>query len=285
MQYTIQNSKLCVVVDSYGAQIKSVKYSGKERAWQNENGAWKDTAPLLFPVCGHFGVTVDGKSYPISAHGFAKKAEFALVSQTENTLIMQTCANAQTKAVYPFDFIFTVTYTVENDTLRIEYAVENTGEKPLYFACGGHDSFTFTGEIDGYQLAFERKENLVHYFHDDDGYLTGETQNYGENPQTLVLPSDFLQEGRTLIFKGINSRKVRLETRDQKPLADISFDGFDNLLIWRATADSNYVCIEPWTNLPDQANLPDIEFSQKQGTYKVVAHARKSLVREIKYYD
>lgn len=285
MQYTIQNSKLCVVVDSCGAQIKSVKYSGKERAWQNENGAWKDTAPLLFPVCGHFGVTVDGKSYPISAHGFAKKAEFALVSQTENTLIMQTCANAQTKAVYPFDFIFTVTYTVDGDTLRIEYAVENTGEKPLYFACGGHDSFTFTGEIDGYQLAFEKQENLVHYFHDDDGYLTGETQNYGENTQTLVLPSDFLQEGRTLIFKGINSRKVRLETRGKKPLADISFDGFENLLIWRATADSNYVCIEPWTNLPDPANVPDIEFSKKQGTYKVVAHARKSLVREIKYYD
>lgn len=285
MQYTIKNSKLCVVVDSYGAQIKSVKFNGKERAWQNENGAWADTAPLLFPVCGHFGVKVDGKSYPISAHGFAKNLPFTLVSQTENMLTMQICANAQTKAVYPFDFVFTVTYTVENDTLRIGYTVENKGETDLYFACGGHDSFTFTGEIDGYQLAFEREENLTHYFHDDDGYLTGETQNYGENTQTLILPKDFLQEGRTLIFKGVNSRKVRLETRDQKPLADIAFDGFENLLIWRATADSNYVCIEPWTNLPDQANLPDIEFSQKQGTYKVVAHARKSLTREIKYYD
>lgn len=284
MQYTIQNGALCVAVDSYGAQIKSVKLNGKERAWQNDNGAWKDTAPLLFPVCGHFGVTVDGKSYPIPAHGFVKKAEFTLINQTKNALILQTCANAQTKAVYPFDFVFTVVYTVENDTLRIEYKVENTGKQPLYFACGGHDSFTFAGEIDEYQIAFEKQENLTHYFHDDDGYLTGKTQNYGENTQTLVLPKDFLQDGRTLIFKGINSRKVRFETRDKQPLADVSFAGFENLLIWRATADSNYVCIEPWTNLPDPANTPDTEFSQKAGTYKVDGHACTCLTREIKYY-
>ena len=76
MQHCIDNGILQVQVDDYGAQIKSVKYHGKERAWQNDNGAWKDTAPLLFPVCGHFGVTVEGKTYDMPAHGFVKKQPF-----------------------------------------------------------------------------------------------------------------------------------------------------------------------------------------------------------------
>ena len=66
MKYTVKNKTLSVTVDSYGAEMVSVEYNGKERLWQNATGEWAGHAPLLFPVCGHFGVTVDGVSYPIS---------------------------------------------------------------------------------------------------------------------------------------------------------------------------------------------------------------------------
>ena len=49
MQHCIDNGILQVEIDAFGAQIKSVKLHGKERAWQNENGAWQGTAPLLSP--------------------------------------------------------------------------------------------------------------------------------------------------------------------------------------------------------------------------------------------
>ena len=285
MRYIIKNEQLQVAVESRGAEIKSVIFNGQERAWQNDNGAWKDTAPLLFPVCGHYGVTVNGILYDMPPHGFVKKAEFTVVAQTADSIALQVSSNQQTKSVYPYDFTFTVTYRVKNNRLFIEYGVQNTGEKALYFACGGHDSFTFTGEISDYCLRFEKAENLVHYAHDDDGYLTGETTSYGENTDTLVLPSDFLQEGRTLIFKGVQSRKVVFQRKNGEKLAEICFDGFENLLIWRATADSQYVCIEPWTNLPDYVGEEVKELSQKAGVYQVDAHTRKALTREIAYYD
>ena len=129
--------------------------------------------------------------------------------------------------------------------------------------------------------AFEKQENLVHYFHDDDGYMTGETQDYGPL-QTLPLPEDFLQEGRTLIFKGIASRKVWLSERGGKKLAEITFDGFENLLVWHA-GKAPFICIEPWTNLPDPANKADVEFSAKGGVIEVLGETEKTLVRTIAY--
>ena len=93
MQYTIQNELLSVTVDDFGAQLVSVKYEGKERLWQNETGEWDDHSPLLFPVCGHFGIKANGKQFPMKAHGFAKNQTFALKEQTENSLIFTISSN------------------------------------------------------------------------------------------------------------------------------------------------------------------------------------------------
>ena len=283
MQYTIKNGNLEVQIDAFGAQIKSVKHDGKEKAWQNENGAWKDTAPLLFPVCGHFGVTVGGKTYDMPAHGFVKKQPFIAEEVTPTAVTLVCKANEQTKAVYPFAFTFKVTYALFDDTLKITYTVRNDGKTPMPFACGGHDSFALEENVDAYRLVFEKRETLIHCAHDDDGYLTGEKVCYGENTLSLALPKEYLAEGRTLIFKDIKSRKVWLTTADEKPLATITFDGFANLLIWRATADSKYVCIEPWTNLPDLVGATPQEMYDKAGVYTVGAGEEMTLEREITY--
>ena len=283
MQYTIENNALSISVESHGAQIKSVKVDGKERAWQNENGAWKDTSPLLFPICGHFGVTVDGKTYPMPAHGLANKNEFTLVNKTQSALTLVFSSNENTKTAYPFDFKFFVTYEIADKKLTVKYTVQNMGKTPLYFACGGHDSFALAKDVDKYQLVFEKAETLVHYAHDDGGYLTGDTTCYGENTRSLILPKGFLSEGRTLIFKGVQSRKVSLQTLTGETLATLTFEGFENLLLWRATADSRYICIEPWTNLPDYANAEEQELSQKSGVYAVGVGEEKTLIREIEY--
>lgn len=283
MLHCIDNGILQVQIDAFGAQIKSVKYHGKERAWQNENGAWKDTAPLLFPVCGHFGMTVAGKTYDMPAHGFVKKTPFIPEEISASAITFVCKANEQTKSVYPFDFTFKVTYELIESTLKIAYTVKNDGKAPLPFACGGHDSFALENDVDGYQIAFENRETLIHCSHDDDGFLTGEKVCYGENIPALKLPKEYLAEGRTLIFKDLQSRKAQLQTMDGKTLATLTFDGFANLLIWRATADSKYICIEPWTNLPDLAGSAPQEIYDKAGVYVVPQGEEKTLVREITY--
>ncbi|MBE5745303.1 MAG: hypothetical protein E7355_04120 [Clostridiales bacterium] len=281
MDYTIKNEKISVTVTDFGAEVISVVVDGKERLWQNPTGEWAGHAPLLFPVCGHFGVTVDGKTYPIKAHGFAKRMPFTLVDSGEDFFTFSISSNEETKRVYPYDFVFSVTYRVADTTLFIEYDVQNPAKKALYFACGGHESFALDTDVDGYEIEFDDEEDLTHYYHDDGGYLTGKTQKYG-NGKPLPLPIDFLQNGDTLIFKDVRSRGVKLVRKGGKPIARVTFDGFSNLLLWRQD-EAKYICIEPWTNLPDYAALPDKEFSQKDGVVKVEGNSNKRLVRTITY--
>ena len=281
MQYTIHNDTLSCTIDSLGGELVSVVKDGKERVWQNQTGDWAGHGPLLFPVCGHCGVKVNGVEYPISAHGFAKKMQFSLVKKTATEVVLAIEANEETKKVYPFDFRFEVGYVLNENVLSIAYRVVNPANTPLYFACGGHESFALDGGVENYEITFEKQENLVHYFHDDDGYMTGETKAYG-TLQTFPLPEDFLQEGRTLIFKGIASRKVWLRERGGKEFAEITFDGFENLLVWHA-GKAPFICIEPWTNLPDPAKSEDVEFRTKGGVIEVRGNAEKTLVRTIAY--
>ena len=282
MIYTLENQNLRISVNEQGGELVSVIKDGKEWIWQNESGEWAGHAPLLFPVCGHFGVTVDGVSYPIGAHGFVKKSKFTLVEQTKESLHLQIKADENTKKVYPFDFVFHVIYRIEGSKLTVEYLVENPAQKPLYFACGSHESFNVEGNVDEYALCFENEEHFLHYYHDAGGYLTGATKDFGKG-KLFSLPRDFLQGGETLIFKGLQSHKLSLvKAANGKPLAHICFDGFDNLLLWR-NGDAPFICIEPWNNLPDMAGAKDIEFSKKQGVIEVPPTSTKSMVHSIEY--
>ena len=227
---------------------------------------------------------VNGIEYPIKSHGFASRMAFSLVEKTETVMKFALETNEETKKVYPYDCRFTVTYAIEGDTLSIGFDIENLADTPLYFACGAHESFNIDSEdISEYELRFEKSEKLVSHLHNDNGYLTGETVDFGET-DVLALPDDFLQEGRTLIFKDVNSRKVTLAKKGGKAVLDVTFDGFPNLLLWRAK-NSPYICIEPWSNLPDPADMPDIEFSEKSGVFKVDGKGKKSFVRTLTYYD
>ena len=66
MKYTIKSDKLTAVIDSFGAELCSVKdASGREYIWTAED-VWKRHAPLLFPfVCDTASkkYTVGGKEY------------------------------------------------------------------------------------------------------------------------------------------------------------------------------------------------------------------------------
>ena len=282
MQYTIQNELLSVTVDDFGAQLVSVKYEGKERLWQNETGEWDDHSPLLFPVCGHFGIKVNGKQFPMKAHGFAKNQTFALKEQTENRLIFTISSNEETKKFYPYDFVLDMIYQIEGNKLIASYAVKNPTNEPLYFACGSHETYALDQNVDGYELRFEKDETFTHLYHDKAGYLTGETKEFG-NGKTFALPRDFLQNGETIIFQDLSSRKLALWEKSGEKLADVTFDGFSNLLLWR-NGDGKFICIEPWTNLPDPAGAKDSEFSTKAGVMKVEKGQTKTLTRTITYY-
>lgn len=281
MQYTIQNDILTVCVNTLGAEVVSVKRNGKEYMWQNQTGEWSGRAPLLFPVCGRLKLMKDGKIYPIKSHGFARNLEFTMTEQNENSISLTLKANEQTREVYPYEFSFTVTYTLQGERLTIAYTVENPVAEPLHFACGGHDAFALEKELGDYELVFEPKAKLVHYYHAEDGDLTGKTKDFGE-VEVLPLPEDILQNSDTAIFKGVTSEYVTLREKNGKDIVRVGFAEYEHLLLWRKLS-AKYICIEPWTNLPDYVDAPTSEFSQREGVVEVAGNSKKTLTRFVEF--
>ena len=281
MNYKIENDKLSLEVASLGAEPISIRYAGKERLWQNENGSWAGHAPVMFPVCGHCGITVGEKSYPVGAHGFARKSEFALRERGEDFLAFSLCASEQTKRVYPYDFELNVRYRLQGSSLEVRYEVYNPSSEPLYFACGGHPSFALENPIGEYEIEFSREESFRSLVHDAGGYLTGTAEDLGAG-KSLKLREKYFVDGNTLIFADTVSKSAALKTAGKTAVC-VTFEGFENLLLWRPEG-ARAICIEPWTNLPDPVQAADTEFCKKRGVIKVCGKERIERSYTITYF-
>ena len=281
MIYTIKNDKTEVKINSLGAEVRSVIHNGKQRAWQNETGEWSGCAILLFPFAGFNRLVYDGVDFGIQKHGFCRNEEFTLISQAKNSIVFELCANDRTRAVYPYEFTFRVKYELVEDGYTVSYTIKNTSDREIPFACGGHESFALDDEVDQYFVAFEKNENFDLLIHNDSGFLTGEIKSLGEG-QILELEREFTDNGRTVILGDINSRRVALYHKERnEKIAEISFDGFSNLLLWHPHG-SKMLCIEPWQCLPSYADEIK-EFKERKGVINLFQKREITFTRKITY--
>ena len=279
MKIEITSGELAVVLDTLGAEPVSVRYRGVERLWQNENGAWSGHAPVLFPVCGECAAVFGGKRSPMKRHGFARRCVFTPVAQGADFAKFRLTANEETRALYPFEFELEVGYTVRKNELEIAYGVRNLSPLPMPFAWGGHISHALFSPLGEHVLRFSEEEEFRALLHDENGHLTGETADMGRGKE-LPLPEDVFSGNRTVIFGGVKSRRVVLHN-GRGPVAQLSFEGFGNLLLWRPLS-SPMICVEPWSALADRADTPaDKDLSEKAGICDLPpgeeAHAKQTV--------
>lgn len=282
MEYQIKSEKLHVKISSLGGELISVKKEGRETLWQNQTGDWKGHAPILFPICGHFGVAVDGVVYPMELHGVARKSEFLMVEQSENKIRLLLTDNENTRRVYPYAFRFFVEYEVAGERLFVRFTVENPSDTPLFYSVGAHESFLLEGDVDGYQLHFEEEEDFIHMPHNGGGYLTGERVCLGKG-RIFPIPKEMLLASNTIIFEKIRSNTLWLEKRSGERVVEITKENFPHLLLWRPSGRANMICIEPWLNLPDVEKEDYKEFSKKKGIQTLLPHKSHTYCRTITY--
>ena len=281
MLYEISSGDISVKISDSGAEIKSVTYRGEERAWQNDNGTWARTSPILFPVCGNTSVKIDGEDYNIPFHGFARDIVFTLEDRKSDEITFVLKSNEQTFAVYPFEFELRVNYKVISDSIIITNEIKNVGKSPMPFAIGRHDSFTLKKPIGNYKLCFPCDEEFLSQKTNEKGQLINLYVDFGKGKE-FELPEDYLTEGQTVIFGGINSDSVTLKTLDDQPIAEVLFDEIRNLLIWRPN-EAQMICIEPWSALPDKFDEEGEEFLNKTRLSVIEPGKTESIVFKIRY--
>ncbi len=273
MLYELKSGGFTAQVDSFGAQIMSLKgKDGSEYLWTGNPAYWKSRAPVLFPIVGALRggkTTIDGKWYEMGQHGIARHLEFALCEQTENSLSLVLRSDQGTKKQYPFDFRFTVTYTLHANKIETRFMVENTGEKTLPFAVGGHPGFNVpVGEpasFEDYTIVFEKRETQRCPVIDETQGLIddGKTGFTLDKEQEIPLRHSLFYHD-ALVFEGLSSSTVRVVNKQTGRGVEMEFSQFPMLGIWSSKNDGPYVCLEPWTGCATRLSEGD-EFQEKKG--------------------
>lgn len=285
MIYTIENDKIKVSASTKGAELVSVilKKTGTEYLWQGDPTYWTGHAYNLFPICGRLWngkYTYEGNSYEMNLHGFARKTEYELVSQTADTLIFRLTDSETTLAQYPFRFSLLLTYTLEGASVKTAFHVKNLDTKEMLFAVGGHPGFnvplaegeTFTD----YTVTFGEECRPQQLCMSDTCYYLGETKPFPlQDGKSFALRHDLFDNDA--IFLTSVAHTVTLRSGISKHFVKLTYPEMNFVGFWHAPrTEAPYVCIEPWTSVPADDGKVD-ELQTKRSMFRLAAGKTREL--------
>lgn len=260
-----------------GAELTSIKQNDKEMLFQgsqvldnNGNAFWKRQAPILFPIVGQLKnskTEIEGKTYEMSQHGFARDMKFEEISKTENEHHYMLKYNEETLKKYPYKFELHVIYEIVKDTLIVTYKVKNVDEKLIYFGLGGHPAFNCDYSNGEYEIAFLENEYEIEFLKLKDGLIDTEiADNILEDNKIYLKENTF--DNDAVIMKNIKSNKVVLQNhKTNKKILEFDFTGFSYLALW-SKKGAPFVCIEPWQNTADRIDSTQI-YKDKENIIKL----------------
>lgn len=269
MDYTIENDRLSCTVRDFGAELFSLRsrQDDLEYIWQGDPQYWSGRSPILFPIVGKLRddlYTVDGKTYTLPMHGFAKLNLFSLVEHTADSVTLRLTPTADTMRAYPYDFALTTRYKLEGGSLKISRIVTNHSSEVMPFSIGEHTGYRvplLAGERrEDYRLVLAEPETARRFYVKNS--LTERSAPYLDNEREIPLRADLFDEG-ALIFKELQSRSVTLMSKNHGHAVTVSFPDYRLLCLW-GKPNAPFVCIEPWHGLASTAESPHDIF-QKEG--------------------
>ena len=232
---SLENEHLLINVKQEGAELTRI-YSKKtqlEYLWEGDDAFWGRQAPVLFPIVGKLRngtYQYKDKDYALSQHGFARDQQFDIISKTDDTISFCFESNEATLLVYPFHFQLIISYQLNANSLTVSYQIINLDDHEMLFSVGGHPGFRCPLEpglnFDDYRLSFEHNEQPQQLLLDPaTGLMTGieKTIDLGNK----IALNYVLFNNDALIFEGLSSTKVKLETERSEHGIRFGFDGWE----------------------------------------------------------
>ncbi len=268
MNYTIENKKLKVVFSDVGGEMQNLinKENGTEYLWQGNPEYWTGRAYNLFPICGRLTegkYTYKGKEYEMNLHGFVRSSlmQANKISDTEIEFTLKS--DSELKNIYPFDFVYTLRYVLDENRVKTVYEIANTGNEAMYFAVGGHPGFNVPlgndGKFEDYYLEFDCQKDMKLLVMTP-LFFTGKTEDYPlENGKILHLEHSLFEKD-ALFFTDM-CKCVTLKSDKSEKFVRLEYPCMRNLGIWhKPQTKAPYLCIEPWSSVPStDGKVDDLE--------------------------
>jgi galactose mutarotase-like enzyme len=252
----LQSNKLKISINTKGAELFSVKNNqGLEFIWQADNNIWPRHAPVLFPIVGKLKENKflhEGVEYQLPQHGFARDTEFEIIHQTKTECVFQLQSNDESRKNFPFDFVFQITFTLEENILQTKYSVKNSGDSPILFSVGAHPGFNCpllpNENFEDYYLAFETEKLTLTTL---DGGLRKSAKKviHLQNKQLPITKTLFDQDALVLEDQQIN--EVTLASKKNKHSIKLNCQNWPYFGIWSKKSCEKFICLEPWHGIAD----------------------------------
>jgi galactose mutarotase-like enzyme len=266
--HTLQSEGISATIKGTGAELCSLRNAEAiELLWQ-AGPAWPRHAPLLFPIVGRLKndeLRHQGKSYPMTQHGFARDHRFAWLRREPHLCQLVLSDEPETRSRYPFAFRVEVTYAVNGAELEVTLQITNTGDEVLPASIGAHPAFNWPLSPElakgDYTLTFSNDE-IAPIRRLKEGLMRAAPEPTSIRGKTLAL-SERLFDDDAVIMNQLASSSVRY-AGPRGPSIEMSWEGFRELGIWSKPGGAAFLCIEPWRGFASPAEF-DGEFTDKPG--------------------
>ena len=260
MNHEIKNSFISAKIDSFGAQLNSLKKvdNNLEYIWQANSKYWNRHAPILFPIVGRLkedSYFYKNQKYSMTQHGFARDCEFELIEKDDDYLNFRLKSSDKTLEIYPFFFFFDIFYELMENRLIVSYRVKNKTNGEMFFSIGAHPAFNWplgNEEKNDCFFEFENIKNTKRYYLNDKG-LFYKTENLEIEDNKIVLNEELFKND-ALVFNDFNIKEVTFKNSKNKNYVKLEFEKFPYLGLWSKPSGAPFICIEPWFGVADEEN-------------------------------
>lgn len=262
----ITNGRLSASINEFGAELTSLKNieTGKEYIWQGDSAYWEGHAPILFPAVGRVfedKYTYNGKEYKMPKHGFASIKQFKSNRLDDSSVELTLIQDEETKSMYPFNYSFSILFSLTDESLKVRFNIENKGDEPMYTSVGFHPAFNT--EMDS-EVEFNKEEKSI-IFYRGETPVTDPKYLFREN-RILDINYHTFDEDKTIAVENPSSTQVTLKDKSGKVFLKHEFGKNTVVWIW-SISGAPYVCIEPWSGSMERFSIRELE--KKKGIIKI----------------
>jgi galactose mutarotase-like enzyme len=256
--FILENQHLKIAVNPIGAELDSVFHKGTqlEYMWSGDAHFWGKKSPVLFPIVGSLKDNTyffGGEKYQLSRHGFARERVFFLEKQDDISLLFTLQHDSETLKKFPFKFVFSIKYTLIENTLKVTYLVENQSVMTMPFSVGAHPAFKIplveNTTYEDYFLEINEVETFGRYPLSMGGLIESKPNPFLENSAKISLKKELFYAD-AVVLKNMQSDRMSIKSDLTPHGLTMDFQGFPYFGIW-AAKDAPFVCLEPWCGIAD----------------------------------